>query len=140
MAGDTGCRIYLAVNFMLVQIIAPVRQVPSRGFLKLVARLDLFLVRVAVGAEGLRMADFAGLFMLRRVELVLSHVTRPVIKVVQCRPPVGMTFAAHLRVSDVFGVLQCGVPVNGTGKQQGAGQGQNYKDDRLIMGIHHELS
>lgn len=71
MAGDTGCRMDLAVDFMLAQIISPVRQGPFRGALKFVAWFELFFVRVAVGTKGLRMAGVAGLLLLRRVELVL---------------------------------------------------------------------
>ena len=80
MAGDTGCRIDLAVDFMLIQIISPVRQGPFRGIGILVAGFDLFFVRVAVGTEGFRMADITGLLLLRSVELVFFDPIRPVVQ------------------------------------------------------------
>lgn len=140
MAGDTGCGIYPAVDFMLVEIIAPVRQRPIRRIFKLVAGLDLFIVPVAVGAEGLRMADIAGLLALRRVELMLFDVIRPVVQMVQCRPPIGMTFAAQGHIPDLNGMLQYPGTGNSTAKQKTAGQDQYYENECFTLYFHLMIS
>lgn len=129
MAGYTGCRIDHAVDFMLVDIISLVRQSPFRRIFKLVARFDLFLVRVAVSAEGLRMTDIAGLLVLRRVELMFFNPIRPVVQVVQCRPDIRMTFAAQRHVPDLDGMFHWSALVGGTGKQNYAGEDQNSQDE-----------
>jgi len=118
MAGDTGCRIDLAVDFMLAQIISPVRQGPFRGVLKFVAWFEFFLVRVAVGTKGFCMAGVAGLLLLRRIEFMFFD---PILPVVQRCPPINMTFAAQGHALDLNGVLPGSALMNGTGKQQYAG-------------------
>jgi len=80
MAGDTGCRIDLAVDFMLIQIISPVRQGPFRGVFKFVTWFDLLFVRVAVRTKGFRMADITGLLLLRGIELMFIDPIRPVVQ------------------------------------------------------------
>jgi len=64
MAGEARRRVDLAVDFMLVYVVAPVRHGALGLVLVLVTRLDLFFVRVAVGTEGFHVADAADLPLL----------------------------------------------------------------------------
>lgn len=75
MTGETGSRIDFAVDLMLAQIVATMRKGPFRGIEKLAARLDLFLVGMAVGTEGLLMAGGAGKFRAG-INFVLGHEIR----------------------------------------------------------------
>ena len=60
MALEAGCRVQPAVDPVLRQIVATVREVsPRRRILVFVARFQLFLVAVAVGAERRPVAAFA---------------------------------------------------------------------------------
>ena len=79
VTGKTSGRIDSAVNFMLGDIVPWMRHCPVRSIFEFVARLDLFLMRVAVSAEGLRMADAAGLMLLRSVEFVPHDVINAVV-------------------------------------------------------------
>lgn len=64
MAGEARCRVEPAVDLVLVQIVSPMRHDALWGVLELVARLQLFLVRVAICAEALVMAGPAGVLLL----------------------------------------------------------------------------
>jgi len=70
MAREARCRIDPAVDLVLREVVSPVWHGPLWRILVLIARLELFLVRVAVSAEGFHMAEVADLLLLRRVELV----------------------------------------------------------------------
>jgi hypothetical protein len=70
MTSHAGSRVDPAVDLMLVEIVPPVGQASFRRVFILVARLQFFLVRVAVGAKGLFMTDGAGLTLLLRIEPV----------------------------------------------------------------------
>lgn len=61
MALDTRDRIYPAVNFVLAEIITPMRKGAFRRVRELITRLDFFFVSVAIRTEGLVMASTAGL-------------------------------------------------------------------------------
>ena len=78
MTDETGSRVDFAVDLMLAQIIATMRQVPFRGIGKLGARLDLFLVGMAVSTEGLLMAGGAGKFRAG-IDLVFDHEIRGLV-------------------------------------------------------------
>ena len=117
MTGETGRGIDPAVDLVLGEIISPVGQGPLRVVFKLVARFDLLLVRVAVGAEGFRMADLTGLLLLRSIELVLFDVIRPVA-VVQCCPPIIMTIAAQVHARACVWMFSGKARCRGTGEKQ----------------------
>jgi hypothetical protein len=102
---------------VLREIISAVGQCPFRGIFVLVARLDLFLVRVAIGAEGFLMADHTGMPLLRSIELVLFDVIRPVA-VVQCRPPISMTITAQVHARAYLRMLSDKTRCLGTGEKQ----------------------
>ena len=76
VTGETRSRVDPAVDLVLGDIISPVRHGYIRGILILVARLDLFLVCVASGAERLRMAEQTSLLPLGSIELVRPVVIR----------------------------------------------------------------
>ena len=91
MAFHAGSRVDPTVDFMLIEIISPVRQKAFRIIFVLIARLQLVLVRMAVGAERFFVANFAGPALLFCVEAMSC---RPVAGVVHCRPPVRVAIAA----------------------------------------------
>ena len=64
VAFHAGHGIDLAVYFVLTHIISPVEQRPFRSVLVLVARLQLFLMRVAIRAEGFYVTYPASLLVL----------------------------------------------------------------------------
>jgi hypothetical protein len=140
MAFHAGRRVDPAVDLVLVEIISPVRQRPFGGIFELVAWFYLLFVCMTVQTVGFRMADIAGLLVLRCVELVLFDPIRPVVQVVQCRSDIRMTFTAQWCVTDLHGVLHGNIPVDGTGKQQQAGHGQNSEDECFDVLIDHDLS
>jgi len=91
MARKARCRVDPAVDHVLGKIVSPVGEAPLGRILELVARLDFFFVRVAIGAEGLDVAEIAYLCPLRCEELVSSGEIR---RVVERGPLVLMTIAA----------------------------------------------
>jgi hypothetical protein len=121
MTGETGRGIDPAVDLVLGQVISQVRQCSFRGIFELVARFELLFVRMAVGAEGFRMTDFAGLLLLRGIELVLFDVIRPVA-VVQCRPPIAMTITAQVHARAYIRMFSGEARSCGTGEKQ---EGEN---------------
>lgn len=62
MTFQAGGGIDFAVNLVLAQIISPVGQAPFHGLQILVARFYLFLVGMAVRAEGFLMTGGTGKF------------------------------------------------------------------------------
>ena len=84
MASDTGNRVYFTVNFVLTEIIAPVRKITVRSITELVARLDLVLVCVAICTEGFLMTRTACLTGCSRKEAMFAEeIGRTVV---QCGP------------------------------------------------------
>jgi len=92
MAFHAGSRIDAAVDLVLVQIIAAMRQRPLRGVLVFVAGLDLFLMRMAIRAKGFLVTDAARLGILGREKFVPR--AEP-FRMIQCSPAIGVTIAAH---------------------------------------------
>ena len=78
MTGDTGSRVDFAVDLVLAQIITTMRQVTFRRIGILRARLNLLLVGMAVGTEGLLMARCTGVFGAG-IDLVLDHEIRGLV-------------------------------------------------------------
>ena len=102
MTFQARCGIYPAVDLVLVQIIPPVGQRKFRGIFVLVARLQFILMRMAVGAKGLRVADRAGPALLFGVKPV---PLREIARMVQRRPPVLVAVAAEGSCCQFNGVL-----------------------------------
>ena len=73
-------------------------QRPLGGILVLVARLQFILMRMAVGAKGLRVADRAGPALLLGVKPV---PLREIARMVQRRPPVLVAVAAERELLSV---------------------------------------
>jgi len=104
-----------AVDLVLREIVSPVRQGPLRRIFKLVARLELFLVIVAVSAEGFHVADVADLPLLLRVEFVTCFAE--VGGVVQgCAPVCVAVGADGQRSHDFSGMFFCQACGSGAGK------------------------
>ena len=80
MTGETGRGIDPAVYFVLVQVISPVRHGQLRSILELVAGLQLFLVGVAIGAEGLLVAHRTGLLILSCEEFMPRSIIRSMVQ------------------------------------------------------------
>jgi len=92
VAFGAGSRIHSSVNHVLVKIVATVRQVPFGRIRVFIARLDLFAMGMAVGAERFRMTGGAGHSLALSVEaMLLIELSRLVIERL---PLVGMAFAA----------------------------------------------
>ena len=83
--------VYPAVDFMLVQVITTVGQGPFGRILIFIARLQLFLVCVTVGAERLFVANFAGTALLLCIEPVSYRI---ITGVVHCSPPIRVAITA----------------------------------------------
>src|SRR5574341_2384802 len=92
VAWEARSRVDPAVDPVLREIVSPVRHGPLRRVLVLVARLEFLLVRMAIGAEGLHVADLAGRFLLDRVELVAG---REVLRMVKRCAPVRVRSEEH---------------------------------------------
>jgi hypothetical protein len=92
VTGKTGRGIDSAVYFVLVQVISPMRHRKLRRILELIAGFQLFLVRVAIGAEGLLVANITSLLVLCGVELVPRDIIRGVVQ--RCAA-VSMAIAAY---------------------------------------------
>ena len=114
MTFHTRSRVDSTVDLVLIQIISPMRQGPLRGILVLVARLQFFLVRVAIGAERLFMADFAGPALLLGEEPVPRNIVRGMV---QCRLSIGMAVAAFREPRHFNGMLRCDTGRVGAGVQ-----------------------
>lgn len=87
MADETGSRINFAVNLVLAQIIATMRKVPFRGVGKFTARLNFFLVGMAISTEGFLMAGSTGEFRVG-INFMLEHEIRSLV--IESTPGVGM--------------------------------------------------
>lgn len=72
MALHTFGRIYPPVNPVPTHIIATVRQVAFRSSLVFVARLDFFLIGVAIVAKRFLMAGITGIALLPGVKFMLT--------------------------------------------------------------------
>ena len=101
MALHAARRVNPAVDLMLAYIVAPVRHGPLRRILVLVARLEFFPVRVAIGTEGFLVAYTARSALLLSKEPVPVRV---VARMVQCCPPIGVAIAADRESRDFYGV------------------------------------
>jgi hypothetical protein len=62
VAFDAGSRIDFAVDLMLIEIVSTMWQCTFYSITKLGAGFELFLVRMAIGAEGFLMAGSTGEF------------------------------------------------------------------------------
>jgi len=91
VALEAQSRVYPAVYHVLVEIVAAVGQKAFRRILIFVARLDLFLVRVAVAAERFPVTEIAGLLSLGRKYPVRSAEIRGMF---HGRVLISMTLAA----------------------------------------------
>jgi hypothetical protein len=91
MARKTRCGIDPAVDRVLGEIVSPVGDAPLGRILELIARLDFFFMRVAIGTEGLDVAQVAELSPLCCVELVARGKIR---RMIERGPIVLMTVAA----------------------------------------------
>ncbi len=80
MARKTRRGIDPSVYHVLGEIVSPVGQAPLGRILELIARLDFFFVRVAIGAEGLDVAEVADLCPLRCEELVARDEIRRMVE------------------------------------------------------------
>jgi hypothetical protein len=76
MAFNARNRINLAVNFMLIEIIAPVRKGSLGDVAEFITRLDIFAVGMTVGTERFVMAGVAGLTGRCGIKAVLAHKIR----------------------------------------------------------------
>ena len=93
VAGKARSRVDLSIYFMLIDIIASMGHDTLGLILKLIAWLELFLVRVAVGTECFRVAEAADLLLLCPKELVAqSEISSMVVSY----PPVCVTITAKL--------------------------------------------
>ncbi len=84
MTFDTAYRIYPAVNLVLADVIASVRERTLRIVGDFITRLDLFPVSMTIGAERFMMARTANLTGGARIEAMLSHKVRSAV--IQRRP------------------------------------------------------
>ena len=91
VTGKTRGSVDFAVNSMLAYVVPWMRHAPVRLIFVFVARLDFFLMRVAVGAEGFCMAHFACLMLLRSVEFMPVDIFRAVV---HRRSPIIMAITA----------------------------------------------
>ena len=112
MALHARRRIDPAVDPVLVEVISAVRQGPLNGILVFIARLQFIPVRMAVRAEGLLVANSAGLGLLLREEAVPLHI---ITGMVHRRPPVLVAIAAQGGRRYLNGVLHCPAGRMGTG-------------------------
>jgi len=101
MATETRSWIDFAVNLVLVQVIAPMREIAFRRVLVFVARLDLLLVGVAVGTEGFLVTGGAGIFG-SGISAMFCHEIRGLV--IQGSPRVAMAFAAVGKSLNRFGM------------------------------------
>ena len=103
MAFHTRDRINPAVDLVLAEIIATVRQRPFRGILVLVTWLYFLLVGMAIGTKGFFVADGAGKFLLLGiVPVLLIKADRFVIEL---SPVVSMTFGTVGKTLNLFRVV-----------------------------------
>ena len=103
MTFETGRGINPAFAPVPAQIVAAVRERPLRRVLVLVARLELCLVGMAIGAERFLMAGGTGLFLLPGVKLVLA--VKVVRLVIQGAPLILMALAAVDKPLDFLRML-----------------------------------
>lgn len=102
MALEAGNWIDPALNPMPAEIVPAVGQHALRRILEFVARLDLNLAGVAIGAEGFLMAGSTGKLLLSAVKFMLEvKIGRPVI---QGAPLIGMAAGAVSKPFDFHGV------------------------------------
>jgi len=101
VATEARRRVEPAVNPVLHQIIAPVGQRHLGRTLIFVARLQLIFMRMAIGTEGLFMANIAGLLILGQIEFMPRNV---ICRMVHRRLVVGMTIAAEGRRGQLYRV------------------------------------
>lgn len=123
MAGEARCRVQFAVDLVLVKVIPPMRHGPLRCVLVLVRRLELFLVRMAVGAEGRRVTEVTGHTLLGRVEAMPLDEVRVMV---ENGPPVGVAGAADRHALDLHGMLLRHALVRGAGNEHYKGK---YPDE-----------
>ena len=122
MTLGTGSRIDPAIDLVLAQIVAAVRQRPLRGILVLVARLDLFLVGMAIGTERFLMAGGTGKFLLRGIKPVLK--VKIVRLVIEGAPTVAMALRAIDQPLHFYGVY----PGNTVGIRAGIENAQHQRN------------
>jgi hypothetical protein len=99
-----GGRIDSAVDLMLAEVISAVGQIAGNVFLIFVAGLQFFFMRMAIGTEGLTVAQPAGLFLLISIKLVPPVEIR---RMAERRARVGMAFTAYPRTFNFSRVPGC---------------------------------
>jgi hypothetical protein len=126
------CRIDLAVDLVLIEIITLMGQRPFGGILVLVARLQLLPMRMAVGAKGLLVANHAGPALLLSEKPV---PIREIARMVQRRPPVLVALAAEGSCRQFNGVLRHNTSRMGAGIDSEEHQ-KNKQGNNPGHGIH----
>ena len=102
MALHARYRVDPAIDLVLAEVIPTVRQVPLNRILVFIAWLQFILMRVAVRAEGLFVANRAGLTLLLCEE---PMPCRKIACMVQCCLSILVTVAAHGSDRHINGVL-----------------------------------
>jgi hypothetical protein len=134
MTLNAGGRVNPAVYPVLAQVVTTVRQEPLGRFFILVARFDLFLVGVAIGAKGFLMTGIAGEFVL------LCIVTMLLIKsgsiVFERCPIVGVALGTVGRPLHLYRVHPGHAAGIGTGIEDTSHKrNYHYQEDFIFQGF-----
>jgi len=135
MTPDARGRIDLAVDLVLAQVITAMGQRPFGRVEVLVARLDLFLVGMAVNTEGFLMAGCAGKSRTG-IDLVLEHKIRRLV--IEGTPRVAMALGTVGQPRNSFG-MDPGDTGGVCAGMEEYGRKQR-QDNQKISAIFHSLS
>jgi hypothetical protein len=131
---NAGGRVNPAVDLVLAQVIATVGQKPLGRFFILVARLDLFLVGVAIGTKGFLVTGVAGEFILLCIVTVLL-IKSGIIVLERC-PIIGVTLGTVGRPLHLYRVHLGHAAGIGTGIEDTSHKrNYHYQEDFIFQGF-----